>query len=129
MIGFSNRAFNVIEGFAANMEIPHIAPANDGSVTFDFERAGTFSFTPSQDGSRALLSLKRARMNSQVDDLTRFLALSRWDSHLGLPVSAGMSADGGLVLVASIDEPDLNVQTVEQCLDRLIALHDMWSAG
>ena len=123
-MGFSKPALQVIEDFARSMEIHQISPASDGSVTFDIERAGLLCFTRAQNEYRILISLKRPHANAQLDDLKRFMALSRWDSFLGVTINAGMSVDGGFVLVASVEEPRLNLQIVEECLDRLIALHD-----
>jgi len=122
--GFSNRTLQVIEGFARNMDIQRITPAGDGSVTFDIERAGRLCFAPSHDRTRLLISLKRMPAYLQVDDLKRFFTLSQWDPYIGLSINAGMSADDGLVLVASLDEPSVDLSAVEQCVDRLISLHD-----
>lgn len=127
--GFSDRALDVFAGFAANMDIDHLSPAADGSISYDIQHAGLLSFTPSGDGARALVSLKRVPEYPQTEELRRFLGLSRWEPYLGLTVNAGMSADGGLVLVAAIDEAGLDLQTLEQCVDLLIALHDSGPAA
>ncbi|MBG6146005.1 type III secretion system chaperone SycN [Labrenzia sp. EL_142] len=122
MTKFSSRTIQVIEAFARNMEIDQIYPAVDGSVTFEFEHAGRLCFTPFIDSSRVLVSLRSRRTNLQFEDLHRFLQLSGWESYHGFSINAGMSADGGLVLVANIEESLFTLQIVEQCLDRLIAL-------
>lgn len=123
MTEFSNRTLQVIESFARNMEIDQIFPAADGSVTFEFERAGRLCFTPFRDNTNVLVSLRSHRTNLQFEDLRRFLELSGWEPYHSYSINAGMSADGGLVLVANIEESLFTLQIVEQCLDRLIALH------
>lgn len=123
MIGFSTQSLNVLQGFSQNMGIPQVDPMTDGSVTYHFDRAGTLCFAPSEDGTRIVVTLKRPAHGAQTEDLKRFLALSHWDSYLALTINAGMGADNGLVLAASIQERDFNLQTVEQCVDRLISLH------
>lgn len=128
MNGFSSRALGVVQDFAKNIEIGEFILCEDGSVTIEFESAGTLSLTPSQDGARTLVSLKRFRTFLQNDELERFLALSDYDTFLGLWINAGMSADDGLVLVASIDEANLGLHSLEQCLDTLISLHDDWAS-
>ncbi|MEO9529409.1 hypothetical protein [Roseibium sp.] len=125
MIGFSSRTLSTIEGFAANMQIDRVSAADDGSLTFQFERAGTLCFTPSQDGSRTLISLKRKPARPLLaEHLKDLLALSGWDSYLRLTINAGLSIDDSPVIVASLDEQTLDLQSIEHCLDRLISLHD-----
>ncbi|EHS52213.1 hypothetical protein PDO_4835 [Rhizobium sp. PDO1-076] len=80
-MGFSGGALNVIGEFAGNMRIHHIVPAADDSFTFEIESVGILCFTPSADGSRALISLKRMSTNPDTDDLKRFMTLSRWDAY------------------------------------------------
>ena len=123
MTHFSNQTLSIITQFAASMEIDRITPARDGSVTFELEHEGTLCLTPSMNGSRALISLRRPPENHQTDALRQFLGLSHFDFFLGVPCNAGMSAGGGLVLALNIAVSDLSLQVIEQCLTRLISLH------
>jgi type III secretion system chaperone SycN len=129
MSGFSYQAVDVIEEFARNMEICRIDPGHDGSFTFEIEQVGLLCFTPAREGRRVLLSLKRIALRPMAADLMRFWALSQWEPYLEVPINAGMSADGGLVLLANFDDRSLTLQAVEQCVDRLAGLHDGWVAG
>lgn len=122
--GFSRITLQSIEDFAAAMQINQIVMADDGSVTFNFERAGVMSFFPAQDGRRTLISLKRRPDHPlHTEDLEQFLQLARWDPYLKSPINAGMTADGGLILIASLDNNNFDLQAVENWLDRLITLH------
>lgn len=128
MIELSDRAADVVLQFAGNMGLHQIQPARDGSVSFAIEDVGILSFTPAQDGNRALISLQRTQPFLQNEDLKRFLALAHYDYFLGAPVSAGMARDGALVLAASLDDAALVLSTAEQCVDRLIDLHNAYEA-
>lgn len=125
---FSDRNLEVIQAFCCGMQMPMASLSADGSITFDIETLGTLSLTPSRDGKRALISLKRRLQFPQIEDLKRFMTLPQWNPYLALPISAGMSADGGLLLVAAMDEPSVTLQTLEQCVAELIKLHDTWAA-
>ncbi|KZM47365.1 CesT family type III secretion system chaperone [Labrenzia sp. OB1] len=124
MTGFSNQTFSIITQFAKIMEIDRITPASDGSVTFELEHAGTLCLTASTDGSRVLVSLSRPPESLQTGVLARFLGLSHFDFHLGVSFNAGMNAGGGLMLVADIATSELSPQIIDQCLTRLISLHE-----
>lgn len=120
---FSDHSFAVVREFARNLGFGDVRPVEDGSVSFEFERAGTFSITPARDGRRMLLSLSRNKGRLQAGNLKDFLSLSSWDPVIGAPVNAGMSSQGGLVLVVALDGESQTLQMIELCLDRLIELH------
>ncbi|MEI2384501.1 hypothetical protein [Breoghania sp. JC706] len=122
---FTRSVLQAIEDFAAGLQIDHIVRSETGSVSFRLDRAGLMSFFPAQDGRRTLVSLKRTpRRPPRTEDLESFLGLAGWEPYLHAPINAGMTADGGFLLIASLSNDDVNRQSVEVCLDRLAALHD-----
>ncbi len=124
MVTFSQRALKTIDDFVSNIGMQEIAPANDGSFTFAFEHAGVMSLTPSMDGKRAILSLKKMPIRQPLtEDIKAFLKLAQFDPITRKPITAGMAANGGLVLAISIDENSFDLPTIEACLDRLIELY------
>lgn len=120
---FSPKSMQAIEDFVDNLRMGQVTPAADGSYSFAFERAGLLSFVPSADGKRAVMSLK-ANTPSRVtsDDLIQFLRIAQRDPVTQNPISAGM-VGGAFVLAANIPNETFDLQQIELCLDRLIALH------
>lgn len=123
MAHFSPKSVQAIDDFVENLRMDHVAPSEDGSYSFAFERAGLLSFAPSADGKRAIMSL-RARTSDRLtaDDLTLFLRVAQRDPVTQTPITAGM-VSGDFVLAANIPDDRFDLQQIELCLDRLIALH------
>ncbi|QFT34021.1 Tir chaperone protein (CesT) [Labrenzia sp. THAF82] len=119
---FSDRSFTAIREFSRNLGLGDILPVEDGSVSFEFDQAGTFSITPVPDDDRILLSLAQDKGRLLADGLREFLSLSGWDPVLAAPVNAGMSSRGEVVLVVSLGVDRQTLQTIELALDRLIEL-------
>lgn len=120
---FSDQSFAVVGEFSRNLGLGDVRPVEDGSVSFEFEQAGTFSITPARDGNRILLSLAQNRGRLLAENLWEFFSLSGWDPVIGAPVNAGMSSKGDVVLVVSLDVGGQTLQMIELALDRLIELH------
>ncbi|MEO9739340.1 MAG: hypothetical protein ABJ360_16360 [Roseobacter sp.] len=120
---FSDRSFTAVREFSRNLGLGDVRPVEDGSVSFEFDQAGTFSITPARDKERMLLSLTQDKGRLLADDLKGLFFLSGWDSILEAPVSAGMSSKGEVVLVVSLGVERQTLQTIELALDRLIQLH------
>ena len=125
MNGFSHRAIGVIDSFVANLQLPQSEAAVDGSYSFAIDNVGFLSLTPSEDGERIIISLKRlADRQPSTDELLGFLKRAQFDPVIRRPVTAGMASDGGLVLAASFDDGTLDLPTIEGCIDRLGELHN-----
>ncbi|PTW56664.1 hypothetical protein C8N35_111127 [Breoghania corrubedonensis] len=122
---FSRQILQTIEDFASGLQINQIVQAGNGSVSFLLDRVGLIGFFPAEDGSRTLISLKRTPGHPpQVEDLDSFLRLANREPYLRAPINAGLAMDGGLLLIASLNNDDFDRQTIQSCLDRLIGLHD-----
>ena len=122
MARFSPSAVQAIEDFVQNLQMSSVAPAPDGSYTFAFTRAGDLSICPSEDGKRAIMSLKsRDPRRLTSEDMTRLLTLAQRDPITQTPISAGL-VGGQVVLAANIRDDAFDLQKIELCLDRLIAL-------
>ena len=123
MSHFSPRATQAIRDFVANLSMDDVTPASDGSYSFSFDRAGLLSFSPSADGKRAIMSLKSHEQSSKTaGDMRQFLSLAQHDPMTQTPISAGI-AGNAFVLAANIPDSDFDLQKIELCLDRMIALH------
>jgi type III secretion system chaperone SycN len=120
---FSRSALQVVEAFAAGLGLPP-RPARDGSFTFAFERLGQLTLTPAQDASRVLVSLARRPARLDAALMQRALARAGFDPTSGRVVHAGLAADDSLVYAASLDEAELDLPTIDGCLQQLAALHD-----
>jgi type III secretion system chaperone SycN len=123
---FSRMTIRVIESFAANIGLPAQA-APDQSYGFEFERSGSLSFVPSEDGTRILVCLTRVPRHPDRRLHWRLLALPGVDASAGTLLHAGLSPDGGLVLAADLDETEFTIHTLDQALSRLIELQDSLS--
>lgn len=122
MSSFSPRATQAIRDFVANLRMEDVSPAPDGSYSFAFERAGLLCFSPSADGRRAIMSLKsHSNDPATADRMRQFLSLAQHDPMTQMPITAGM-VGGAFVLAANIPDRDFDLQKIELCLDRLIAL-------
>ena len=123
MASFSTHALRAIDAFAASMDLP-ARPARDGSFTFVFERSGTLSLTPAEDGAQALVSL--ARMPARTDGALQRRALARagLNPMTNRYLHAGMAGDGSLVFAIGLDDGVLDLPTLEGCLRELNAAHD-----
>lgn len=120
---FSSKSVQAIDDFVDNLGMQPMTAAADGSYSFAFERAGVLSFAPSADGKRAIMSLKAETPKRLAgDDLIGFLRIAQRDPVTQTPISAGM-AGGAFVLAANIPDENFDLQQIELCLDRLIALH------
>ncbi|MEL6841449.1 MAG: hypothetical protein AAFP85_19370 [Pseudomonadota bacterium] len=123
MAQFSPKSTQAIHDFVDNLRMESVMPAADGSYSFAFERAGLLSFAPSADGKRAIMSLRAPTQNRlTADDLVQFLCMAQHDPVTQAPISAGM-VGGDFVLAANIPNDSFDLQRIELCLDRLIALH------
>lgn len=123
MAGFSFQAERVIEAFAAGMGlVAHAAP--DRSYGFEFDRSGTLSLVPSDDGGRIIICL--ARMPGHADDAlrTRLLEAAGFDQSVGATVHAALAPDGAFVFAVNVDESDFELPLLHKALSRLIEIHD-----
>lgn len=124
MSHFSPRATQAIHDFVTNLRMEDVTPFSDGSYSFSFERAGVLSFSPSADGKRAIMLLRSHDQNTKTaNDMRQFLSLAQNDPVTQTPITAGM-VGGAFVLAANLPDSDFDLQKIELCLDRLIALHD-----
>jgi transcriptional/translational regulatory protein YebC/TACO1 len=120
---FSQRSAAVINTFAHQLQLPDAQPSEDGSVSFQFERAGTMTLAASANGKRVILSLTAAGTSPQTaDDLRGHLERARFDDVTRLPISAGLTTTGARVLAANIPEDRFDLQTLEASIDRLIEI-------
>ena len=119
---FSQRFAEVINAFAHQLQLPGAQPSKDGSVSFEFERAGTMTLAASANGKRVILSLTAEVTLQTVDDLRVHLERARFDDVTRLPISAGLTTNGARVLAANIPDDRFDLQTLEGSLDRLIEI-------
>lgn len=121
---FSKNISQTIDDFAAGLQIDQFVRADNGAVSFQVDRVGMISIYPAQDGNRTLVSLKRNPAHPpHADDLDDFLKLAQWEPYIRAPINAGMTSDGGLLLIASLNNDNFDRQQIESCLDRLTELH------
>jgi type III secretion system chaperone SycN len=123
MASFSIHALRSVEAFAASLGLP-ARPARDGSFTFVFERSGTLSLTPAEDGAQALVSLARRPARSDSNLERRALARAGLDPATNRYLHAGLAGDGSVVFAIGIDDTALDLPTLESCLRELNAAHD-----
>jgi hypothetical protein len=119
-MAFPERARLAIESFAGNVGLVAV-PATDGSYSFAFERSGVLTFTPASDGERTLLSLFAPdhRPGPQAD--ATLIGLAGPEISTGRFLSVGLSRDGGIVLAVSLDNADIDLPAIEECLQQLLA--------
>ena len=119
-MSFSSQARQVVASFAANLGLPAV-PAADDSYSFVFERTGTLTFTSALDGERTLVSLQ-VRPHRLDEDLERqILSLAGPDVSTNRFLSAGLTKDDQVMFVVAIEDSEMNLPTIEQCLQQLLA--------
>lgn len=123
MPSFSVHALRSIEAFAASMRLP-ARSARDGSYTFVFERSGTLSLTPAQDGMQVLVSLARRPERSDAALQRRALARAGLNPSTSRFLHAGLGNDGSLIFAIGIHDTALDLPTIEDCFRELVAAHD-----
>ncbi len=119
-MAFPERARLAIESFAENVGLD-AAPAGDGSYSFAFERSGVLTFTPASDGERTLLSLSAPgyRPGPQAD--AALIGLAGPEMSAGRFLSVGLTRDGGVLLAVALDNADIGLPAIEECLRQLMA--------
>lgn len=119
-MAFSTRALMTIEAFAGNIGIAAM-PAADGSFSFVFDRSGTLTLTCAADGTRTLASLymRPVRMDEKREQL--LLSLAGPDITTRRFLSTGVAPDGAVMFVVGIDDEEMNLPTLEICLQQLRA--------
>jgi hypothetical protein len=105
--------------FAERLGVP-FRPAADGSVSFRFERSGTLTATPSDDGRSVVLSLAHRPDRPAEQAEWTLLNSAGHDTMLNRFVHAGLDRDGGYHWAVIIANDELSEQLVERCLERLI---------
>ena len=122
MASFSNSALMAISSFAGSLGLT-ANPARDGSFTFVFERSGTFSLTPSDDGNQALVSLARIPVRTDAAMERRALARAGLNPTTSRFLHAGLATDGSIVFSMALHDTDLDLPTLESCLGELVSAH------
>jgi type III secretion system chaperone SycN len=123
MASFSVGALRAIETFAASLGLP-VRPARDGSFSFVFDRSGTLSLTPSNDGARTLVSLARVPPRHDLTVERRALDRAGLNPTTNQFLHAGLAADGSLVFAVSVEDGDISLPALESCFEQLTAAHD-----
>jgi hypothetical protein len=126
MAPFSTMARRVIESFAANIGLQANA-APDHSYGFEFARSGKLSIMPSEDGKRIIISLARAPVRPDISMQMRLLTFAGLDSASGAMIHAGIALNGMFVLAIDIEEERFDSQTLNDCLLKLMKLHNLIS--
>lgn len=119
-MAFPERARLAIESFAANVGLD-AAPAGDGSYSFVFERSGVLTFTPASEGERTLLSLSVSGYRSGPRADAALLDLAGPEVSTGRFLSVGLTRDGDVVLAVALDNADIGLPAIEECLQQLIS--------
>ena len=97
--------------------------ARDGSYTFIFERSGTLSLTPAEDGAQVLLSLARKADRPDAAWERRALARAGINQTTSKMLHAGLASDGSLVFALGVEDTSLDLPTLERCFDELVTAH------
>ena len=122
MLGyFSAASQRVIEAFAATMGVEARA-APDNSYGFELARSGVLSLIPTPDADRILVCLARDARRVDASSYADFVKLTRPHLDLGTMLHAAIGENGTLMLAASIDEPDLTIQRLDQTVSTLVEI-------
>lgn len=119
---FSNASLHAIETFASRIGIPAV-PASDGTFSFRFQQSGDLSFLPSIDGRRLIISLVQGQNYSNPVRELRALSAAGADPVTGHNLYAGMTANGAIVLSFALNDAEIDIPTVQRCVDYLISTH------
>lgn len=116
MPALNRSAEAVVTAFASRFGLPAVA-AEDGSVSFAFERSGRLTVQEAQTGE-VLVSLTRPILLEGLRNIAPLLGSAGFDP-LGPAIHAGLTRAGQPVVVARIDPRDFDLSRLEQCRDRL----------
>jgi type III secretion system chaperone SycN len=111
------------QSFADRLGLP-LRPARDGSLSFAFASTGTLSLTPAPDGSRVFVGLARLARRADGDRLRRALMQAGHQASTGRVVRVGLAADDSLHLVTDLADSELDLPSLDACLQELSGLHD-----
>lgn len=122
-VSFTNAGLHAIKSFAERAGIAAV-PARDGSYSFTFERSGTLSFVPSENGDGLIIFLMRTPPYPDSRRELKALQLAGDDRPTGRSLHAGVTQDGAIIVSFVLDNSDVDVPTVLACIDRLISVQD-----
>lgn len=118
MTSFAAGPRAAIESFAASMGVP-ANPARDGSYSFVFARSGALSLTPAE--GRTLISLTIADAGRERSALKRALSSAGYDPTTNRFLHVGLTRDDSVVFSIAVEDVEMDVPTIEGCLQRLMA--------
>lgn len=121
MAAFSPNATVTLSGFVARIGLPW-RPGPSGSASYQFERSGLVTFTPSEDGQRVILSLAAPSLRPNETTERQLLENAGQDANLNRFVHTGLSRNGDYHWAVIFDNDELSEPLIDRCLQRLIEL-------
>jgi type III secretion system chaperone SycN len=114
---------HTFEELGRSIGVPRLLPDANGRVSLRIGGAHRLDFHVLEDAVLLLL-VRPIEASNRMLTLRRALDACHVRHGWNLPVRAGLSRDGNLVLMTRVKSADFRPNTVEQAFDLLTRLHD-----